>query len=412
MPLFWFAFFQGFAVVVLRVVLGDRLDVQVDLLSMCLGVGIVLPLGRPDAANGRHLAVPRTHALISAIAALAAAVMLGIGDVLPAFALLAVGALAMLAFGRGLTPLLLYIGVQKVKRLHLLAALLSGGACAYALARFVLEPHLGPALAVTAGVVPAFALSMHRAVRAADMPEPQRESPRTGLSSVLGALLVGMGIAALYRCAAVRSAVSFSELRAQSAFFAWPLAMLALGAWVLPLKNPRSRRAALLLGTGALFAVAAYGFELFYLGDISTGPERAAFLARIGVTDTSGLADEARLGLALLGAPSFLIGTGLVVIARLYAGLPMGRKLVRHLPISERRALSGAPVRAAAFVLGIPVADALIARGRLGQHGALVLLATGGLALLLSDPRAGVGRKLGLGLVAGVLGFLGLWLAW
>ncbi len=412
MPLFWFAFFLGFAIVAARVIVGDAVAVQFDVSTLLLALGVALPIGAPDSGADRHRAVSRTAALLAAAGVVLVALCLAIGSAVPAVVTLLASCVMMFGLGRCVTPFLLYVGVQKVKRLHLAAACVSGGACGYAMTNFLIAPHVPAAGALAIATLPLLVLALASGARAADMPAPERESPRVGLASLLGTLLVGMGLFALYRSAAVRSNVSFIDPRAQAAFFSWPLAILAIGAWVLPVKNPRSRRAAFLLGAGALFAVAAYGFEVFYVGDIASGPERTAFLARVGVTDESGLADEARLGVALLGAPSLLIGVGLATIARFYAGLPMGRKLVRHLPPSERRALSGAPLRAAAFVLGIPLADGLIARGRLGQHGALCLLAAGGVLLLWSDPRAGLGRKLGLGSIAGFLAALGLWLAW
>jgi hypothetical protein len=354
-------------------------------IALVVALGLVVKFA---AVDGRIAAFPRRLASLQFAFALVPAAVVRLSTAGP-YAGSGVDGIALrglllaplaFTFGQSARRIVLHAGVPKLARLPQCGALIAGVALGAAAWQLGLARHLGiwtVAFAAPCLVLARFAMAQ---LDRADMPEPEPyEGGLRVLPSLLGGLLLAYGVTVLVRLEAVLGAD-------QDTTHAIGAAALGLAALVVPWVAGSVRRAGLVLGAGALVAVAM----------------RA--LAWNLVPEDSWLAATS-VRWVFVALPPAVLGAGLALLARAYFGVPRARKILTQIPAEQRRTPTGAPARASLLCVGVVAGAAVtLAAAPVDLLRPYAVIASVGAALLaFFDPRAGIGRRcvwVGLGAAA------------
>ncbi len=341
-------------------------SVAADVLLLGAAAGLVIVRPPPGA---RVAAFPPGAAAALGALALAAA---GAALVFPLEVAALPIVIAGVVLGRSVQAAGFWLGVQGVPRRAPAALLVLGAVTAPVVVAHAGERSTGLAAAVV-GVSAALytVLCRTRAAAGLDLPKPRPEPPLAGLPTLVAVLIAGAGFAR------VVDGPPLSLL--------WIGAGAALGA----VAAPRARRSGVVLGACALLAVGFLGIALDH------------------APDSPWLADSA----VRAAVASVLLGLGVVGLPRLYATLPPASKVVARLSEADRPVLDGAVRRIALFTAGLAVGRAPWLDG-VAPRLVFVLLALAGAALVWFDPRAGIGRKAKVVVVAGAVAGVGIASVW
>lgn len=377
-----FAFLSGASFVLSILALTNLLEPMpgapwsdLQTIALVVALGLVVKFA---AVDGRIAAFPRRLASLQFAFALVPAAVVRwstagpySGNGLDGIALRGL-LLAPLAFtfGQSARRIVLHAGVPKLARLPQCGALIAGVALGAAAWQFGLAQQLGIwtiAFAAPCLVLARFAMA---SLDRADMPEPEPfEGGLRVVPSLLGGLLLAYGVTVLVR---LESAIGAHR----EATHAIGAAALGLAALVVPWAAGNVRRSGLVLGAGALVAVAVRALAWKLVPEESW---RAAANARW----------------VFVAIPPAMLGAGLALLARAYFGVPRARKILTQIPAEQRRTPAGAPARVALMCVGgVAGAAASLAAAPLELLRPYAVIASVGAAMLaFFDPRAGIGRR-------------------
>ncbi|MFH0943627.1 MAG: hypothetical protein V2A76_00360 [Planctomycetota bacterium] len=399
---------QGFSVLAAAIALQPILDSlmwssagRFPFFLLFTGLGIAF--GRPteERAPGRWLVFPRLFALgflFFTCVTLLLSPKFQHGPLdgrLGLITALVLIGLSGICAGQMLRPLILFVGGRRTQRLHLWNGALTGAALAACSVGVIEIGRTTSMVVFLMTMTGALALMSSRTARALDMPVPDWESWRRGLTTTVGVVLLGVGFSALGP-AFFQRAPALTELTHQFSAALPPLVLFAAAPWISSVSSPRLKRAGIRFGGISLLAAAGV-CSVDFLGRAESIQDQ---LGRLFPPSLPFWMEIGLLSLALFGVPALLLGLGLAVLPRLYGGLQFGDKILWQIPEEERKAPVGGAFRVGMFLVGASAGASLMAselfsgspNGRLEwSYGCLLV---GGLLLVVFDPCAGIGRKL------------------
>lgn len=369
------AFVLGFAFAALALAGPDEAQLAVLTLALALGLGWRQKRERDDAAT----------ILVVHWRSLALLALLGALLILrpPHGVALILAACAGFVEGQALRPLLLWCGVLNAPRLHVAAWTLTGALAAVGAHRFTPGERAHDGLAA-GGLLVLLCTAALPQVAAMRMPTPRHEPWHRGWPVSLGAFLAGAVLIIL-----------LDDRSTMPNRVPWAVAVLT--AVPLCLRHRRTRRAGVLLGLAVGATMIA-----FMLAEAGADLRMLRWLREdLGLR---GMKGPALVALAIFGVPAAVLAWAIPSLVRLYAGEPMGKKILAQIPLEERRAPDGGVRRLALLLLGLLAGPALFGLAAITEiptrflpWDSLAVFAGIGLLaavlLIAFDPRAGWPRK-------------------
>jgi len=294
-------------------------------------------------------------------------------------------AIAAIAAARTIRSLLLYSGVQRMKRLHLMTSFLVGATFVVPLMLLV---HAQQEIFMAAALA-CVILAGRRSVKRAVAVSPERERWFGGLVTTVAVLVLGASITATAMLVVARFfGPARGGVHEVPVLLSGPLCALAAGTLFAPLVKPTKRRSGVAIGSATLVAVGAVGASFHW------------FQARLA-TDPPFV-----WGLLTLGVPGLVVGCALPVLCRYTIGIPRGSMIIADVEAAQRPTLDGAVLRVGALLIGAASAPAL--SGSLALHRWMITAAAAAAVVLLLDPRAGAGQKAFHVIAAGAAAAIGI----